>query len=368
MVGDDNSNAQDKKARQHRPGTITMREVASQAGVSLMTVSRVINNETNVASHTRDAVLQAIEELHYTPNLTARRLAGAEFFRIGMLYNNPSVTFLSEFLLGVLEESTRSGHHLVVEKCGLSPAAERSDLKKLLQIGVDGLILPPPLCEAKAVLAVIADSDIPAVAVGAGCPSQTMATVRIDNYKAARKMTHYLLSLGHRRIGFIKGNPNQSVSDQRLQGFQDVLREAAIEPDPAMIEQGYFSYASGLSAADRLLHLAPPPTAIFAANDDMAAAALSTAHRLGIEVPAQLSVAGFDDALIGSTVWPTLTTVRQPIAAMGRAAIVLLVEQVRRRRNGDPGPPGQELLRHSLVRRESTAAPMATCVLAISPG
>jgi len=337
--------------------TVTMQDVARRAKVSLMTVSRVINNETSVAPATRQAVLDAVRDINYVPNLTARRLAGGEFFRIGLLYNNPSGTFLSEFLLGVLDESTKSGHYLLVDKCGNSAAAERAGVQKLIASGVDGVILPPPLCEAKSVLATIEATGTPAVAVAPGEVSADLSTVRIDNYKAARKMTEHLLSLGHRRIGFIKGHPNQTVSGQRLQGFLDVLAEAGIAPDPALIEQGYFSYASGLTAADRLLHAEPPPTAIFAANDDMAAAAVATAHRLGFQVPSEISVAGFDDALIGSTVWPTLTTIRQPIAAMGASAVSLLVAELRQRRAGNPLPPQQEMLRHALVRRESTAPP-----------
>ena len=334
-----------------------MREVAASAKVSLMTVSRVINNEASVAPATRAVVLKAIETLKYVPNLTARKLAGAEFFRIGLLYSNPSATFLSEFLLGMLDESTRTGHTLVVEKCGVSTEAERNGLRKLMTSGIDGVVLPPPLCEAKTVLTTLAELGLPAVGVAAGQASRDMVTVRIDNYKAARKMTEHLLELGHRRIGFIKGNPNQSVSDQRLQGFLDVLAGAGVEPDERLIEQGYFDYASGLEAAHKLLQADPRPTAIFAANDDMAAAAIATAHRLGLDVPGDISVAGFDDALIASTVWPALTTVRQPIGAMGQSAVTLLVAELRARRTGEGDRPIQELLRHSLVRRESTAAP-----------
>jgi LacI family transcriptional regulator len=246
---------------------------------------------------------------------------------------------------------------LVVEKCGNSPEAERTGLRKLMQSGVDGIVLPAPLCEAKTILSHLAEMRVPAIAVAPGQPSAKMATVRIDNYQAARKMTAHLLELGHRRIGFIKGHPNQTVSDQRLQGFLDVMAEAGLRQDERLIEQGYFDYASGLAAADRLLHAKPGPTAIFAANDDMAAAAVATAHRLGLHVPNDVSVAGFDDAPIASTIWPTLTTVRQPIGAMGRSAVSLLVAELRARRKAGESEPTQELLDHSLVHRESTARP-----------
>ena len=342
--------------RRHRSvQKVTIREVAARARVSPMTVSRVINGGENVTEATRAAVMAAVRELDYTPNPAARRLAGSEGFRIGLLYSNPSAAFLTEFLLGALDQSRRTGHQLVVEKCGVSPAAERAALRKLLQGGVNGVILPPPLCEAPTVLAELRKADVAAVAVGAGQPSEDFSTVRMDNYKAAREMTSYLISLGHRRIGFIKGHPNQSVSAQRLQGFLDALSAAGIDADESYIEQGYFSYRSGLTAAERLLARDPRPTAIFAANDDMAAATLAVAHRLGIDVPGELSIAGFDDTLIAATLWPSLTPIRQPIAAMARASVDLLLKELRRRRARVGGRPPQQLLKYTLVRRDSTA-------------
>ena len=344
-----------KKKRHRSVQAVTIREVAARARVSPMTVSRVINGGDNVTEATRAAVLAAVRELNYTPNPAARRLAGSQSFRIGLLYSNPSAAFLTEFLLGALEQSRRSGHQLVVEKCGVSAAAERAALRKLLQGGVDGVILPPPLCEAPAVLSELRNADVPAVAVGSGQPSTDLATVRMDNYKAAREMTSYLISLGHRRIGFIKGHPNQTVSAQRLNGFLDALTAAGIDREEAYLEQGYFNYRSGLLAAERLLARNPRPTAIFAANDDMAAATLAVAHRLGIDVPKELSIAGFDDTLIAATLWPSLTTIRQPIAAMARAAVELLLREIRRRRARVTERPAQQLLKHTLVRRDSTA-------------
>jgi LacI family transcriptional regulator len=181
-----------------------------------------------------------------------------------------------------------------------------------------------------------------------------LSCVRVDDRAAAEDMTRYLLGLGHRRIGFIKGHPNQSVSNQRLHGFLDVLRDAGIDQDPALIQQGYFDYRSGMAAAEKLLHGAERPTAIFAANDDMAAATVAVATRLGIQVPRDLSVTGFDDTPISSIVYPALTTIRQPIAAMGRSAIDLLLSEVKRLRDHEKRAPAEELLPHALIKREST--------------
>src|SRR5688572_6691569 len=263
-----------KKQRRRSVQDVTIREVAARARVSPMTVSRVINGGSNVTEATREAVMAAVRALNYAPNPAARRLAGSEAFRIGLLYSNPSSAFLTEFLLGALDGSRRTGHQLVVEKCGVTTNAERATLHKMLQGGVEGVILPPPLCEAPALLADLRKANVAAVAVAAGQSSPDFSTVRMDNYKAAKEMTAYLISLGHRRIGFIKGHPNQTVSAQRQQGFVDALKDEGIDAADAPMEQGYFNYRSGFGSAEKLLARKPRPTAVFAANDDMAAAAL----------------------------------------------------------------------------------------------
>jgi LacI family transcriptional regulator len=340
----------------------TIRDVALRAGVSPMTVSRVINFGDNVRSETRELVTAAIRELNYTPSPAARSLAGSLPYRIGLLYDNPSSGYLSELLLGTLEESSRTGAQVLVEKCVESEPAVAT-LGKLLRAGVDGLILPPPLCESVEVLAEIRRAGTAAVAVAPGDPSADIATIRIDNEAAARQLTEHLLSLGHRRFGFIKGHPNQTVSEKRLNGFLAALAEAGIGREAVRIEQGYFTYRSGLEAAAKLLGgSGPPPTAIFAANDDMAAAAAALAHRLGYDVPEDLSIVGFDDQPIAVAVWPALTTVHQPVAAMARASVDMLIEEIRRVHSGS-GAPHQLLHPYTLIVRESSG-PVPAAALA----
>ena len=343
-----------EKRRRGTSQRVTIRDVAAAAGVSPMTVSRVINKLDNVTDETRTAVQAAIEKMNYSPSHVARSLAGLDHYRIGVLYSNPSAAFLSEFLLGALNECRKTGHQLLVEQCGSSLQSEKAALERLLASGVDGLILPPPLCETRSILVRIEKAGVPMVAVASGQGSTQWASVRIDNYKASRKMTQHLLQLGHKRIGFIKGHPNQSVSNQRLQGFLDVLHEAGIAHEPGLIEQGYFDYRSGMAAAEKLLHRTNRPTAIFAANDDMAAATVAVATRLGLGVPRDLSVSGFDDTPISSIIYPTLTTIRQPIAAMGRSAIDMLLSEVKRLREKDGSEPMMEMLSYALIKREST--------------
>ena len=346
------------KRRKH--GTVTIQHVASEAGVSAMTVSRVINGESNVRETTRAAVLAAIEKLNYSPNTAARSLAAGEALHIGLLYANPSAAYLSQFLVGTLEGARRAGCHVVLEPCESERADEQAEAtRRFAASGVDGVILPPPLSESLPVHAELAAIGTPVVTVAMGGTQADSLDVRIDDRAAAAEMTRHLLDLGHRRIGFIVGHPNNRSSGERLQGFRDALIAAGIDPDQMPVEQGYFTYRSGLVAAQRLLAREPQPTAIFASNDDMAAAAISVAHRAGLDVPGDVSIVGFDDTAPATTVWPELTTVRQPIAAMAEQAVDMLLAELRGRRSGRPTGQNVRVLKHSLVVRESSAAPPA---------
>jgi LacI family transcriptional regulator len=347
-----------KSSRRGSRSGATIHDVARRAGVSPMTVSRVVNGERNVREATREAVLAAVKDLKYAPNPAARTLAGAQATRIGLLYTNPSAAYLSEFLLGALDESSRKSAQLMLEKFEISDAAaERAAVARLIDGGVSGVVLPPPVCESHVILTELKKARIPTVAVATGRFRADASCVRIDDFKAAYEMTRYLLGLGHRRIGFIKGHPNQTASGERMLGFETALRESDLSPQPPRIEQGYFTYRSGLEAAEKLISARPRPTAIFASNDDMAAAVVSVAHRKGLDVPKDLSVVGFDDTAIATTVWPELTTIRQPIAAMAETALDVLVRDIRRRRSGENVAPVDQLVAHTLIERESASAP-----------
>jgi LacI family transcriptional regulator len=336
-------------------GAPTISDVAELAGVSTMTVSRVINGEGSVRETTRRTVLDAIAELHYAPNRAARSLAGAAQLRMALLYSNPSSSYLSEFLVGSLDQAGRSDIQLVVEKCE-GNGDERRVAQRLIS-GIDGIILPPPLCDSQAMLEYCAEVGVPTVVVATGKPPADATAVLINDRAAAREMTRHLLSLGHMRIGFITGNPNQTVSQERLEGYRAALAEAGIPQDPALEVGALFTYRSGLDAAEVLLDLESPPTAIFASNDDMAAATVAVAHRRGLDVPGDLTVCGFDDSPVATTIWPELTTINQPIAEMSRAAVALLAERIRAQRGGHEDPVRREVLDYTLVRRQSDASP-----------
>jgi LacI family transcriptional regulator len=345
-----------QKPTRRQRSALTIHDVARHAGVSPMTVSRVINGEKNVRDSTRELVTAAIRDLNYAPNPAARSLAGADLIRIGLLYSNPSSAYLSEFLVGSLDQCSRSHIQLIVEKCDVEGGEEEA-AARLVASGVDGVILPPPLCDSAAVLGALAQTQTPAVAVATGRPVGTVSAVRIDDLAAARAMTRHLIELGHRRIGFIKGHPNQTASGQRFEGYLEALSEAKIAPSDSLVAQGYFTYRSGMEAAERLLDAEAPPTAIFASNDDMAAATVAVAHRRGLDVPRDLTVCGYDDSALATTVWPELTTIRQPIAEMSREAVILLADEIRSRRNGEEPRHRQALLDFALIRRQSDSAP-----------
>ena len=352
-----------RKSRASALAGATIKDVARLAGVSPMTVSRVVNGSEYVSTTTRQTVQRAVRELGYSPNLAARNLASERGERLGLLYGNPSSAYLSEFLVGALEAATRHGVQLVLEKCDPTPVASRRAVRRLLAGAVVGVVLPPPLCESSAVRTELTAARLPVVTVAAGRPPADTMCVRIDDYSAALEMTRYLIGLGHERLAFIKGHPNQSASEERWLGFTAALeasRDRRGERPPPIVEQGFFSFRSGLDAARKLLGADPAPTAVFASNDDMAAAVIAEAHRRGLDVPRDLTVVGFDDTLIASTIWPELTTIHQPIARMASEAIDMLVTAVRGGRRGAGAERLQRLIPHALISRQSAAAPKLT--------
>jgi LacI family transcriptional regulator len=349
-----------------RRGQPTMADVAKLAGVSAMTVSRVMNGKGLVRESTRRKVAEAVASLNYTPNQEARNLAGSKPIRVGFLYSNPSAAYLSEFLVGLLTQSGLNNVQLFVEKCEAGEQ-EAEHAKRLIENGLDGIILPPPLCDSEAVLGTINAAGIPAVVVACGLPDANLGAVSIDDYEAAHFMTRHLITLGHQRIGFVVGHPNQTASARRLEGYRAAIADKNADAGAELVVQGMFTYRSGLDAAEQLLGLAERPTAIFASNDDMAAAAVAVAHRLGLDVPGDLTVTGFDDTALATTIWPELTTVRQPIAGMAREAVQSLVRRVRAQREGEPAEPEQVRMDFELVRRQSDAAPRTRPQTRLSP-
>jgi len=334
-----------------RRRNVTIIDVAKHAGVSPMSVSRVINGDGGVREATRTIVNEAIRALNYTPNLVARSLVTSKEIRIGVIYSNPSAAFMSDFLAGVFEEaSSRAAQLILVKDKDDVPIADA--VGGLIASGVGGVILAPPLGEATGLRRMLHDAALPVAVVGA--VANDAVSVGIDDRRAAQDMTRHLIAMGHRRIGFVVGNPGQQASIARLEGFRSAVAEAG--DVAATIVQGDFSYASGLIAGEQLLDTSDRPTAVFASNDDMAAAVVSVAHRRHLDVPADLTVAGFDDTTAAITLWPPLTTIRQPVQQLAAEALQLLIREMR---TGQPLPAEERLrvLEHRLIERDSTAPP-----------
>ncbi|WP_421567084.1 LacI family DNA-binding transcriptional regulator [Stenotrophomonas sp. PD6] len=345
-----------QKVVRRKGSAVTIDAVAAHAGVSAMTVSRVINGHSSVRDDNRERVMRSVLELDYRPNLAASALAAAQHTCIALIYTNPSSSYLRELLVGAMRGSTRAAAQMVIATWdGLGPKARREAARQLCS-SVAGVILPPPLCESKEIVDAFVNAGIPVVSIASSHFSDRISCVRIDDRMASQEMVAHLIAHGHTRIGYITGDPNQTASAHRWQGYRDALAAAGIGYDAALVQPGYFTYRSGLEAAETLLTLPQPPSAIFASNDDMASAVVSVAHRRGLEVPGDLSVVGFDDTSASTMVWPELTTVHQPVAEMADAAIDILLREVRRS-PASPRVTVNQVLAHALILRDSVSRP-----------
>jgi len=333
----------------------TITDVAKRAGVSMKTVSRVLNNEPNVAEKTRERVKAIAAELRYSPNLAARGLATSKSYLIALIYDNPSPDYIAHIQRGAIDACREVGYHLVVEPmsldCGHSHDEKVNAVRAVLdRLPVDGVILTPPLTDSEAILEVLAELNIKCVRI-APKNGGDQAFVGMNDETAAYQMTQHLLTQGHEKIGFIRGHVDHAATSLRHAGYLRAMQEAGISVSDDLIVQGDFSFESGAAAARKLLgaDALEKPTAIFASNDDMAAAVISVAGQMGLDVPEQLSVCGFDDTPLARVVWPALTTVRQPIYKMGHQAAKELV-----RRSDVEAEQGQ-ILDFKIMLRDSVA-------------
>lgn len=329
-------------------GRATIKDVSRMAGVSIKTVSRVLNRERYVRADTRERVETAMRDLSFSPSQAARTLAGTRSHQIALIYDNHSPFYIHQIQDGIWERCREQGIRMLAQPADVGSLTLAAEVGGLIdETHVDGIILSSPVTDAPAVLDELERRGIAFVRISPGTNHALTSSVFMDDVQAADDMTTHLINLGHRRIGFIVGHPNHMASDQRLFGYRRALDRAGIAFEPDLVRPGLFDFDSGAVAAKSLLDLPQAPTAIFASNDDMAAGVLAVAHARGIDIPDQLSVAGFDDTELARAVWPPLTTIRQPTRdlAYTAAAILLSAEDdvVHRR------------LDHKLIERGSTA-------------
>jgi LacI family transcriptional regulator len=336
----------------------TITDVAEQSGVSIKTVSRVINHESGVHPATREHVLKVVAALKYRPKLSARSLAGARSFLIGLLYYDPSAAFVGDVQQGATLRCREAGYHLVVESLhNDAPDLAQQVARMVSALQPDGMILTPPLCDNPAVLKALRENQTPCVLMSPARDVKGMPSVRMDDTKAAEEMTTLLIGLGHERIAFINGPPDQAASGLRYQGYVRAMLSHGLAVDPAYVCSGDFVFQSGVDAAQLLLGRRVRPTAVFAANDDMALGVLAAAKRLGLAVPSELAIAGFDDSPAARLVWPALTTVRQPKNEMARVAVEMLIAANRSDAPAVTEDKLHRVLPHELVVRDSTSSP-----------
>ncbi len=311
----------------------TIFDVAKHAGVSIKTVSRVVNREPNVRASTRERVEKAIAELGYRPDQSARNLASRRSHLIGLVYDDPaayelpSSGYIISMQQGALEACRTDRNELLIHPCNFRRKDDVAQLTSLIErTRPAGIIVAAPLSNMPKIVRAIESTGTPCVRISPGKSNGKHSSVATNDREICAEMTRYLASLGHKRIAFVTGDPDHKAVGKRLLGYQDGLKDSDLEFSEELVAAGDNSMGSGEAAAEILLGRKRRPTAIFAANDDMAVGVMRVADRLGIKIPEELSVAGFDDIVLAKQVFPALTTVKQPLEEMARLAATILLD------------------------------------------
>jgi len=335
----------------------TIDHVARLAGVSIKTVSRVVNREPNVRESTRVRVEAAIQKLQYRPNLAAQNLASSRAHLIGLIYDDPaayeipSSSYVLRMQQGSLRACRAAHYELLIHPCNY----RKKDLGKEIAELIDharpaGVILAAPLSNMPRIVHAIEATHTRLIRISPGKPSPGEICLATNDREICAEMTRHLASLGHRHIAFIKGHPSHKAVAHRFLGYKDGLQQSGLRFAERLVISGDNSFGSGEAAARKLLQRKQRPTAIFAANDDMAVGVLRVASELQIAVPRELSVAGFDDISLARQIYPNLTTIRQPLSAMAQRAAELLIDGRDRAANGG----NVEIIPATIMLREST--------------
>lgn len=348
------------RSGRRRRQTVTIKHVAADAGVSLQTVSRVINDDPNVRPQMRKRIQASIDRLGYVPSLAAQRMSGSRSYIILALNDRDrtiadwnarqGVDWVDQMLLGGMLKCSELGYRMMIELVDThNDHVERELRATIAALQPDGVVLTPPHSENTLITGLLAHQHISFARIGSVTPGPGIR-LTMDDYHAAQLATEHLIALGHRRIGFIGGSKEYALSAWRVDGWRATM-SAAGHAAPELFAQGDFSYRSGYRAARKLLGLKNPPTAIIASNDQMTLAALEAARELGLLVPEDISLISFDNSPIVRFTLPPLTAVDQPIAATASRAVELIIAAQR----GDPVPDDPVVIPAALVPRQSTA-------------
>lgn len=310
----------------------TIKSVAELAGVSIKTVSRVVNKEGTVKPDTLKRVEQAIAELKYTPNKAARDLASNVTSVLGYVYDNPNAYYIIDMQRGILDVCRKNNFELLIHPCDASSeniAQELVDMVDSAQLA--GLVLSPPLSEMPDVLHHLDNKNISYVRILSGDSefSSTLPYVLVNDFKAAFQITEHLIAQGHKHIAFIAGEVIHKSTTERLNGYKAALEKASIPFDESLVIEGTYSFETGVKSADVLLSMPSRPTAVFACNDEIAAGTLFGARMKGVDVPHDLAIAGFEDSPFSRQTFPPLTTASQPTNEIAQSATTSLIHYLR---------------------------------------
>jgi LacI family transcriptional regulator len=336
----------------------TIKEVARAAGVSVATVSRVLNDSGPVREETRQRIRAVVDRLRYVPHGAARSLTTNSTSTVGVLLPDIHGEFFSEVIRGLDATARRGGYHVLVSSAHSEPG-EMSAVLRALRGRVDGLIVMSPHLGAEALQADLSES-LPTLLLNCRADGSPFASIEVDNYGGARAMVRHLAGLGHRRIALIQGPAHNYDAEERLRGYRDAMRALGA---PEFTVEGDFSEEGGYRAARQLLALAERPSAIFAVNDSMAIGCLFALREAGVAVPEEIALGGFDDIPIARFITPPLTSVSVSIAELGELAMARLLAGIEGGRNGvisgigeGNGEQRRETLPTRLVVRASCGA------------
>ena len=328
-------------------------DIAARAGVSSKTVSRILNGHPNISEKTRRKVEEAIAALGYEPRESDVSFNGAGHRGIGVLFGDPDAGYQVSVYQALLDACRENGYFLAVEAFDETAKDWGDQVRGFIErSGVRRVILVPPLCDSFEIQNLLKQMGVHFALISPSRPVSGAYSIAMDDRLAAMEMTQHLIGLGHRRIGFLSGRPGHVATLLRRQGFDEAFGLAGLAlPDESLVRSADFSFHPAMDAARSLLTLPERPTAIFASNDEMAAAVIMVANDLGLSIPADLSVAGFDGSQISQTIWPELTTVKQPFEAMAQLAVELVSQS-----DSVAGQAaGIQVLPHALIVRGSTA-------------